>query len=140
MADMRKMVILPLLALIIVSGAFAYHVATESGSDGGEGEPVAVALMVNFSNGTVWQHTITLEKGEATVFNVLMRAAHENGFAVESTYFGQYDSYFVDAIAGVGGEGKYWLYYVNGEMGMVGADKMMVKEGDMIEWRLEEFR
>ena len=35
------------------------------------------------------------------------------------------------------GNGKYWMYYVNGTMGGVGADKKIVKEGDLIEWRLE---
>ncbi len=139
MGEMKKIMVLPLLALLVVSGAFAYHVATENRMDDGAGGMVEVSLAVNFSNGTMWQYTITLEKRDATVLNVLMRAANESGFAVESTYFGQYDSHFVDSIAGVGGEERYWLYYVNGAMGMVGADKMKVETGDIIEWRLEEF-
>lgn len=32
--------------------------------------------------------------------------------------------------------GKYWLYDVNGEMGMVGANEYKVQEGDLIEWNL----
>ncbi|TSC96743.1 MAG: hypothetical protein CEN88_285 [Candidatus Berkelbacteria bacterium Licking1014_2] len=33
--------------------------------------------------------------------------------------------------------GKYWLFYVNGQMATVGADKYQTKTIDTIEWRLE---
>lgn len=34
--------------------------------------------------------------------------------------------------------GRYWLYYINGEMPSVGAADYELEEGDQIEWRLED--
>lgn len=34
---------------------------------------------------------------------------------------------------------KWWLFDVNGEMSEVGAADLEVKEGDLIEWKLEAF-
>ncbi|OGZ27171.1 MAG: hypothetical protein A2365_00685 [Candidatus Nealsonbacteria bacterium RIFOXYB1_FULL_40_15] len=36
-----------------------------------------------------------------------------------------------------GEEGRYWSYYVNGEMPMVSADKYIVNKGDKVEFRYE---
>src|SRR5262245_54321422 len=46
---------------------------------------------------------------------------------------------YVDTINGVAGgtEGKYWAFYVNGEMAQVGADAYVTKAGDKIEWKFE---
>ena len=37
-----------------------------------------------------------------------------------------------------GGDGKYWLYYVNGEMPAVAADKKELKSGDKVEFKFEK--
>ena len=37
-----------------------------------------------------------------------------------------------------GEDGKYWLYYVNGEMPMISADKNEIKAGDKIEFKFEK--
>ena len=34
--------------------------------------------------------------------------------------------------------GKYWLYYINGEMPMVSADKKIIKPGDKVEFKFEK--
>ena len=46
---------------------------------------------------------------------------------------------YVDSINGlVGGtDGKYWAFYVNGQMSPVGADAYKTKNGDKIEWKFE---
>lgn len=43
----------------------------------------------------------------------------------------------VESIEGVanGKEGRYWLYYINGEEAQVGAAEYKVQVGDVIEWR-----
>src|SRR5690606_2087024 len=53
----------------------------------------------------------------------------------ETASFGE----FVDSINGVkGGDGgKYWIFYVNGEVAQVGAGEYKTKDGDKIEWRFE---
>ena len=37
-----------------------------------------------------------------------------------------------------GQDGKYWMYYVNGEMPMVAADKKEIKAGDKVEFKFEK--
>jgi hypothetical protein len=46
----------------------------------------------------------------------------------------------VDSIEGHKGgtEGKYWSFYVNGEMAQVGAGSYVQKEGDFIEWKFQK--
>lgn len=45
---------------------------------------------------------------------------------------------FIDEINGVkGGNGKYWIYYVNNTEASVGASKYILKEGDSILWKQE---
>lgn len=46
----------------------------------------------------------------------------------------------VDSIEGHKGgtDGKYWSFYVNGEMAQVGAGTYVQKEGDVIEWKFQK--
>lgn len=46
---------------------------------------------------------------------------------------------FVDSIDGVQGgvNGKYWAFYINGQMSQVGASGYTTKNGDKLEWKLE---
>lgn len=46
---------------------------------------------------------------------------------------------YVDEINGTkNGDGSFWIYYVNGEMGQVGAEQYQCTNNDKIEWRFEE--
>ncbi len=46
---------------------------------------------------------------------------------------------FVDEINGTtNNNGGFWIYYVNGEMGQVGADQYSCKADDKVEWRFEK--
>lgn len=36
-----------------------------------------------------------------------------------------------------GGEGKYWIYYVNGEEATIGVSEYILKGGDIIKWELK---
>lgn len=46
---------------------------------------------------------------------------------------------YVDSINGVvgGTDGKYWAYYVDGEMAQVGASEYVTKGGEVVEWKFE---
>ncbi len=44
---------------------------------------------------------------------------------------------FVEEINGVGGDGKYWIYTVNGNEASVGVSKFKLKSGDIINWELK---
>ena len=50
---------------------------------------------------------------------------------------------FVSSINGIEQEPanqKYWLFDVNGEMSPVGANQVDLKQGDVIDWKLEVFK
>lgn len=46
---------------------------------------------------------------------------------------------YVDSINGVAGgtDGKYWAFYVNGQMAQVGADAYVTQATDKVEWKFE---
>jgi len=46
------------------------------------------------------------------------------------------DELLVTAVNGIegGAEGRYWLYYVNEQAGLIAASRMTTVEGDSIEW------
>ena len=47
---------------------------------------------------------------------------------------------FVDEINGISGSpGKYWIYYINNQKASVGVSKYVLKAGDIISWKQEEF-
>ncbi|XOB46594.1 MAG: DUF4430 domain-containing protein [Candidatus Nealsonbacteria bacterium] len=73
-----------------------------------------------------------------TVFDLLKEKTRELDSALKTkTYdFGV----LIEAIGDKenGQDGKYWLYYVNGEMPMVVADKKEIKPGDKIEFKFEK--
>lgn len=49
---------------------------------------------------------------------------------------------FITSINGISqdpAEGLYWIYYVNGVMGNVGASQYVIQEGDVITWKMEKF-
>ena len=74
-----------------------------------------------------------------TAFSILERCAEKKGFSVDSTYYAQFDSTLVNAInnAVSGTGGKYWQYYVNGNLPNVGADKCIITNGDSLRWSFE---
>lgn len=46
---------------------------------------------------------------------------------------------FVDSIDGTANSSdRFWIFYINGEIGTVGADQYQCKANDKIEWRYEK--
>jgi hypothetical protein len=76
---------------------------------------------------------------EDTAFSLLERCSVKNGFTVTSTYYAQFDSTLIDSInnAAGGTDGRYWQYYVNGQLPNVGADKCLISNGDSVRWSFE---
>ncbi len=74
----------------------------------------------------------------ATAFDILKKAAENTNLNLETK---SYDAgVMIETIGDQknGRDGKYWLYYVNGQMPMVSADKNTIKAGDKIEFRFEK--
>jgi len=106
------------------------------------GTGVQADTVLTFPNGSIWRFSnISLTAGNTTVLNMLNAVASEGNFTVETTYYGQYDSLLVDAIAGIenGQDDNYWLYWINGDYASVGADRQPVRTGDTVEWRFTTY-
>ncbi len=76
---------------------------------------------------------------EETVFSLLERTLDRNDMTFRYTYYSDFDAHLIDTIhtTNNGDDGKYWQYWVNGELPMVGADHFTIKNGDVVEWRFE---
>ena len=102
---------------------------------------INATLTIYFNDETIYSKYIKLPNN-ASVYNLLMKAAENNEIKIESTYWESFDSIVVDCITYknvryASDSNHYWAYYVNGEAGMQGADKQIIKNNDLIEWRFE---
>jgi len=100
-------------------------------------DETSVKMMV-LGDGWTLEDNLIAYSGD-TVFSILEVSSNRNRVSFEYTYYEQFDSVLIDSINGdVNGEdGKYWQYYVNEDIPMIGADKYTVSNGDYIEWRFE---
>jgi len=86
-----------------------------------------ISLQIDFGNGTVLNHQAL------TGSNVLDTT--ESVLSVEVSWYG--NMAFVESIVGVVNnqvEGRWWQYWVNGELGPVAANAYQVSDGDSIVW------
>ncbi len=137
----KGIIAIVVIAVAVVAGISATAIYMHGGNEVST-ESVTASVKIDFGNGTVWSYpNISVEGKNATVYGILIEAAHEGNFSVKYTYYGQYDSILVDSIAGVvNGDGNnYWQYWLNGDYGMVGADKQPIADNDIIEWKFTSF-
>ena len=97
----------------------------------------SVQLVIRGEGWTITDHLVAYA-GD-TVFSLLQRCSKQQHFVLESTYYESFDSTLVESINHNtnGNEGKYWQYYVNGDIPMVGCDQYIVSNGDSIVWSFE---
>ena len=126
---LSKNVIIGLIvaAILVVASATAVLVLqnrdTEQPQDSSEQTGQVIENSVDVS--------YTAKAGE-TVLDQLRDVAD---IEVSSSSYGD----IVSSINGTnsGDDGKYWLYYVNGEMANVGAAEYVTEGGELIEWKFE---
>jgi len=73
-----------------------------------------------------------------TAFDLLSNEAEKLNLTLK---FKTYDiGVFIEAIGNKenGEDGKYWLYYINGEMSQLAADKQLLTHGDKVEFKFEK--
>ena len=95
-----------------------------------------VTVIIDYGNGTAETHLVhELHHPNVTVFRALLAVAN-----VSFRYYG--DLVFVEAINGVwnneNNNGKYWQYWIDGEYGKVAANKCILKNCSVVEWRYVE--
>lgn len=121
---MNKNKIIVGIAVVIIVAVALYGTAQKYGES-----TVKATLIIE--NGGVTSRDAAIVEG-STVFD-LMTAC---GIPFEE------EGGFVTSINGISQDkeaGSYWIYYINGEMGQVGAGEYIVQEGDQITWKLEKF-
>ena len=102
-------------------------------------EEVTATIIIDFGNGTT--NTYEIKTTNATAYGFLMEAAKLGGYDVKTTYYSTYDSLLIESISDIenGKDNKYWIYYINSESGLIAADKQIIINNDIIEWRFKEF-
>ena len=102
-------------------------------------ETVKKEVTLVIDNGQGDSKTFNAEFKEGmTPFDLLKAETEKSALTLETKNYDM--GVFIEAIGGIknGKDGKYWLYYVNGEMPMVSADKMVIKAGDKVEFKFEK--
>jgi hypothetical protein len=101
---------------------------------------INATVIIDFGDGTKSTNMIITQ--HTTVYGFLIEAANIENYDIKTTYYGLYDSTLIDSISSYenGHENNYWIYYINGDSGTVGADKQTVKNGDIIEWKFEKYQ
>lgn len=104
-----------------------------------EQENIKKEVVLSIDNGEGAPRTFNIEFKEGkTAFDLLKDKTEELNLTLKTK---TYDiGILIEAIGDKenGQDGKYWLYYVNGEMPMVSADKKELKLGDKIEFKFEK--
>lgn len=99
-------------------------------------EPVKkeIVLVINDGSGNVDTLAVEFKEG-MTAFDLLKEGTEKLSLSLKTK---NYDiGIFIELIGDKknGQDGKYWLYYINGEMPMVAADKEKIKIGDKVEFK-----
>jgi len=136
MSMQSRIWILALVALLCwsiistISAVYFYQQFTSIGAS-----LIQVSVTINYGNGTSVTHEKVRLFYNTTALDALMAVAK-----VSVTYWPSFDAVFVDAINGVANDldkSNYWMYYVNGEIAPVSADKYILHNGDHVEWKYE---
>jgi len=137
----KGIMVMAIIAVAVVAGVSVTAIYMHGGDEVST-ESVTASVKIDFGNGTIWDYqNISVDGKNATVYGFIMEAAHEGNFSVKYTYYGQYDSLLIDSIAGIvnGDNNSYWQYWLNGDYGVVGADKQPIADNDVIEWKFTAF-
>lgn len=101
-------------------------------------EATKIAYVIISNDGNSNQNTVEIKDGD-TAYTITKRLEEQGAITVQAkdTSLGP----FIEAINGIDGNTEtntFWFLYVNGQSATVGADALVVKEGDTIEWRYQQ--
>jgi len=100
----------------------------------GQAEVIAGSMLINSGQASS-TYVFSVESG-ATVFDVMKKLTELDRITMQHEESSA--GVFLKSLNGTENnseEGRYWMFYVNGEMSNVGADKYSVEEGDLVEWK-----
>lgn len=124
---MRASRVIPLVVLLLAVAPSQALAAATPPQTQFTASATNISLQIDFGNGTVVNHQ------GLTGSDVL--GITESVLSVGVSWYG--NMAFVESIAGVvnnQGEGRWWQYWVNGELGPVAANAYLVSDSDSIVW------
>ncbi len=136
--------------IIIIGGAIIFSnkfwqpiapkkVIQEEGEGLSGKEEIKKEVVLVIDDGEKEQKSFNAEFNKGiTAFDLLKNKAEESNLNLKTK---TYDiGIFIEAIGDKenGQDGKYWLYYVNGELAQVAADKKELNPGDKVEFKFEK--
>ncbi len=126
------------LALVVMSFTGTAMQVPEKSEVWLENSDETSVKMVIIGNGWRIEDNVVACEGD-TVFFTLEKITKRNGLSFKYTPYEQFNSVLVDSIGNdVNGDGdKYWQYYVNDDIPMVGCDQYALSNGDYVEWSFE---
>jgi hypothetical protein len=131
---------LPAARWLVVLSALGVLLALGGASAVGAEPKAAVSLVVDYGDGVELHFTNLKWRDDMTVLDALAAAkAHRHGIM-----FSQRGSGSSALITKIGdqtneGNGRNWIYYVNGKTGDVSAGVRPIKSGDAILWRFQTY-
>ncbi len=93
-----------------------------------------VDLYVDYGNGKTTSYEGIIIDTKSTVLSILKKKLEQTGSTVttKSYNFGA----MVESINGITNNSEYfWAFSVNGQPGSISADKYILKNGDVVEWK-----
>lgn len=97
-----------------------------------------VNLMLDFGDGDIKAFNDIAIGDNASVFEILQKAASENSMELNYKDYGGDLGIFIESIGGKTNNfnsGYYWQYWVNGLYAKVGAGSYKLQDGDVVEWK-----
>lgn len=98
-----------------------------------------VNLSVDYGNGKTGTYENLQSSSQESAYSILKKKMDETGIEVKSK---SYDfGTMVESIGDVTASPTYfWAYSVNGQMGNISADKYILKDGDLVEWKFTKIQ
>ncbi len=100
-----------------------------------EESTISVILIIDYGDGISQDFDIEFVEG-MTAFDLLNDRAEELSLETKAYDIG----ILIEAVGDKknGQDGKYWLYYINGEMPMVSVDNLKINPDDKVEFKFEK--
>lgn len=125
--------LLPIIIVVLVVLAGTIALVWSGKQDGKDSKQTTLTTTQDKKESTQPSTTVTYDGVEGKTALELLKT--KETVVTKDSQYGPY----VDSVNGVvgGTDGKYWAFYVNGQMAQVGADAYVTKTGDKIEWKFE---
>jgi hypothetical protein len=96
-------------------------------------------LYVDFGNGKVISYEALNIEANDTAYSLLVKKMNETGIVVQTK---KYDfGLMVESIDNISASSTYfWSYLINGQAGSVAADKYILQDNDVIEWKYTQIK